>query len=149
MALFIGGNKLGRGVTIKNLLVSYYGRNPKRAKADTVLQHARMYGYRKKDLGVLLISDVVMPQLSGIDLAFKLKEKAPACKILLFSGQAATLDPLVSAREGGHDLALLSDPRPPHLSLQCDSIAEKLGSSDGASSRAVVASDNSCLVVSI
>jgi Z1 domain len=38
--LFIGGNKLGRGVTIKNLLVSYYGRNPKRAKADTVLQHA-------------------------------------------------------------------------------------------------------------
>ena len=26
--LFVGGNKLGRGVTIKNLLVSYYGRNP-------------------------------------------------------------------------------------------------------------------------
>lgn len=50
--LFIGGNKLGRGVTIRNLLVSYYGRNPKRAMADTVLQHARMYGYRKKDLGV-------------------------------------------------------------------------------------------------
>jgi hypothetical protein len=50
--LFIGGNKLGRGVTIKNLLVSYYGRNPRRAKADTVLQHARMYGYRKKDIGV-------------------------------------------------------------------------------------------------
>ncbi len=50
--LFIGGNKLGRGVTIKNLLVSYYGRNPRRAMADTVLQHARMYGYRKKDVGV-------------------------------------------------------------------------------------------------
>ena len=50
--IFVGGNKLGRGVTIKNLLVSYYGRNPKRPKADTVLQHARMYGYRSKDLGV-------------------------------------------------------------------------------------------------
>lgn len=50
--IFVGGNKLGRGVTIKNLLVSYYGRNPKRPNADTVLQHARMYGYRKKDLGV-------------------------------------------------------------------------------------------------
>lgn len=50
--LFVGGNKLGRGVTIKNLLVSYYGRNPKRPNADTVLQHARMYGYRKKDVGV-------------------------------------------------------------------------------------------------
>ncbi len=50
--IFVGGNKLGRGVTIKNLLVSYYGRNPKRPNADTVLQHARMYGYREKDIGV-------------------------------------------------------------------------------------------------
>jgi hypothetical protein len=50
--IFIGGNKLGRGVTIKNLLVSYYGRNPKTPKADTVLQHARMYGYRRRDQGV-------------------------------------------------------------------------------------------------
>ncbi|OGL69593.1 MAG: hypothetical protein A3J27_08620 [Candidatus Tectomicrobia bacterium RIFCSPLOWO2_12_FULL_69_37] len=50
--IFVGGNKLGRGVTIKNLLVSYYGRNPKRPNSDTVLQHARMYGYRKDDLGL-------------------------------------------------------------------------------------------------
>jgi hypothetical protein len=50
--ILVGGNKLGRGVTISNLLVSYYGRNPKRPNADTVLQHARMYGYREKDLGV-------------------------------------------------------------------------------------------------
>lgn len=51
--LFVGGNKLGRGVTIKNLLVSYYGRNPRRPQADTVLQHARMYGYRRADIGLL------------------------------------------------------------------------------------------------
>lgn len=51
--LFVGGNKLGRGVTIRNLLVSYYGRNPRRPQADTVLQHARMYGYRRKDIGLL------------------------------------------------------------------------------------------------
>jgi hypothetical protein len=51
--LFVGGNKLGRGVTIKNLLVSYYGRHPKRPQADTVLQHARMYGYRRQDIGLL------------------------------------------------------------------------------------------------
>jgi hypothetical protein len=50
--VFVGGNKLGRGVTIKNLLVSYYGRNPRRPNADTVLQHARMYGYRQHNLGV-------------------------------------------------------------------------------------------------
>lgn len=51
--LFVGGNKLGRGVTIRNLLVSYYGRNPKKPQADTVLQHARMYGYRRADIGLL------------------------------------------------------------------------------------------------
>lgn len=51
--LFVGGNKLGRGVTIKDLLVSYYGRHPRTPQADTVLQHARMYGYRRKDIGLL------------------------------------------------------------------------------------------------
>ncbi|MCP4649612.1 MAG: hypothetical protein GY853_05975 [PVC group bacterium] len=51
--MLVGGNKLGRGVTIKNLIVSYYGRNPKRPNADTVLQHARMYGYREKDVSVI------------------------------------------------------------------------------------------------
>ena len=58
----------------------------------------------------LLISDVVMPELSGIDLAIQLRAKAPACKVLLFSGQAATADLLASAREGGHDFALLAKP---------------------------------------
>jgi len=53
LSLFVGGNKLGRGVTIKNLLVSYYGRNPKIKQSDTILQHARMYGYRRKDIGLL------------------------------------------------------------------------------------------------
>jgi hypothetical protein len=52
-SIFVGGNKLGRGVTVPNLITSYYGRNPKRPNADTVLQHARMYGYRQKYLGVI------------------------------------------------------------------------------------------------
>jgi hypothetical protein len=51
-SIFVGGNKLGRGVTIPNLITSYYGRNPKKPNADTVLQHARMYGYREKHIGV-------------------------------------------------------------------------------------------------
>lgn len=53
--VFVGGNKLGRGVTIKNLIVSYYGRNPRRPNSDTVLQHARMYGYRNNELGITRI----------------------------------------------------------------------------------------------
>ncbi len=46
--LFIGGSILDRGITVPNLLAFYYGRNPKRMQADTVLQHSRMYGARPK-----------------------------------------------------------------------------------------------------
>jgi hypothetical protein len=44
--VFIGGNILDRGLTIDNLIGFYYGRNPRIAQQDTVLQHARMYGNR-------------------------------------------------------------------------------------------------------
>ena len=50
--IFIGGTKLARGVTIKNLIVTYYGREPKTTNMDTMLQHARMYGYRQSNLDV-------------------------------------------------------------------------------------------------
>lgn len=51
--LFIGGSILDRGITVPNLLAFYYGRNPKRMQADTVLQHSRMYGARPaSDLAV-------------------------------------------------------------------------------------------------
>ncbi|MCP3391530.1 hypothetical protein NLM27_22335 [Bradyrhizobium sp. CCGB12] len=43
---FIGGNILGRGLTIDDLLVTYYVREAKVSQMDTVWQHARMYGYR-------------------------------------------------------------------------------------------------------
>jgi hypothetical protein len=43
----VGGNILGRGLTIDNLLVTYYLRRAKISQMDTVLQHARMYGYRE------------------------------------------------------------------------------------------------------
>jgi CheY-like chemotaxis protein len=58
----------------------------------------------------LLLSDVFMPELSGIDLAIQVKEKCPNCKILLFSGQAETNDLLGAAREQGHDFSLVVKP---------------------------------------
>jgi DNA-binding response OmpR family regulator len=58
----------------------------------------------------LLITDVVMPELSGIDLAIRVREKRPNCRVLLFSGQAATVDLLKAARDQGHDFELLSKP---------------------------------------
>ena len=51
--IFIGGQILDRGVTIRNLVGFYYGRRPSRFQQDTVLQHSRMFGYRpEEDLAV-------------------------------------------------------------------------------------------------
>ncbi len=44
--ILIGGNRLGRGLTIPGLIVTYYTRDPKVKMSDTVHQHARMFGYR-------------------------------------------------------------------------------------------------------
>jgi CheY-like chemotaxis protein len=58
----------------------------------------------------LVISDVVMPQLSGIELAIQIRDLCPNCKILLFSGQAATADLLEDALKNGHHFEVLSKP---------------------------------------
>lgn len=61
----------------------------------------------------LLISDVAMPGISGIELAIRMRAQYPTCKILLFSGQAATTDLLEDARALGHNFDLLLKPLPP------------------------------------
>ncbi len=66
----------------------------------------------------LVISDVVMPQMSGVELAMLLKATCPDCKILLFSGQAATVDFLEPARKKGHHFNILSKPIHPKDLLQ-------------------------------
>lgn len=44
----VGGNILGRGLTLEDLLVTYYVREAQVSQMDTVWQHARMYGYREQ-----------------------------------------------------------------------------------------------------
>jgi CheY-like chemotaxis protein len=58
----------------------------------------------------LLISDVMMPGMTGIELAITVTETIPECKVLLFSGQAATVDLLEKARHAGHDFTTLTKP---------------------------------------
>jgi hypothetical protein len=43
-AIFVGGNKLSRGITLEGLLTSYYTRNT--LAGDTLLQMGRWFGYR-------------------------------------------------------------------------------------------------------
>ena len=58
----------------------------------------------------LLLTDVVLLGMSGIELSIKIKRIFPDCKILLFSGQAATTEMLTSANQAGHRFDLLSKP---------------------------------------
>lgn len=52
MNILIGGQVLDGGVTLANLIGFYYGRRPNKFQHDAVLQHSRMYGYRRDDLAV-------------------------------------------------------------------------------------------------
>jgi CheY-like chemotaxis protein len=38
----------------------------------------------------ILLSDVLMPGMNGFEAALEIKKKCPSCRLLLFSGQAAT-----------------------------------------------------------
>lgn len=58
----------------------------------------------------LLITDVMLPGMSGIELAITMRRIFPDCKILLCSGQAIALDLLASARNEGHNFTLLTKP---------------------------------------
>jgi CheY-like chemotaxis protein len=58
----------------------------------------------------LVISDVIMQDMNGIEAAIRIRKMLPACKILLFSGQAATADLLEKARAQGHQFEILAKP---------------------------------------
>jgi CheY-like chemotaxis protein len=58
----------------------------------------------------MIISDVIMNDMNGIDAAIQIRNLLPKCKILLFSGQAATADLLEKARTQGHEFEILAKP---------------------------------------
>lgn len=59
---------------------------------------------------VLLLSDVSMPGMNGIELAIAVTEAVQDCKTLLFSGHATAQDLLEESRANGRDFALLQKP---------------------------------------
>ncbi len=58
----------------------------------------------------MLITDVIMADLNGIDAAIQIRALLPQIKILLFSGQAATADLLEKARSQGYEFEILAKP---------------------------------------
>jgi DNA-binding NtrC family response regulator len=63
----------------------------------------------------VVVTDVVMPGLSGIDTAKAILSQIPKCRIILFSGQAASVDLLAEARSEGYSFEVLAKPVDPDL----------------------------------
>jgi DNA-binding NtrC family response regulator len=73
----------------------------------------------------LLITDVMMPEMTGIELAIALTKSVPDCKILLFSGTAATRPLLDKANSAGYDFSIMA--KPVHPTDMLKRVSESLG----------------------
>jgi DNA-binding response OmpR family regulator len=60
----------------------------------------------------VVLSDVLMPRMTGVDLGVRLRNELPRTRILLFSGQAATSELMRRAEEQGYHFELF--PKPIH-----------------------------------
>jgi CheY-like chemotaxis protein len=65
-----------------------------------------------------VISDVIMPGMDGIETAKAIVKVLPQCRIILFSGQAATVDLLAKARAEGYIFEVLPKPINPEKLLE-------------------------------
>ena len=65
----------------------------------------------------LVILDVMLPGLNGIDFAIRLKALFPACHILLFSGDQNTSRLIQEALENGHEFSVMAKPVYPKVFL--------------------------------
>src|ERR1035441_5937808 len=62
---------------------------------------------------VMLISDVIMAELSGIDAAIQIRALLPDVRVFLLSGQGATAEPLEKAHIDGRQFEILTKPLHP------------------------------------
>jgi CheY-like chemotaxis protein len=63
----------------------------------------------------VLISDVVMEDITGVEAAIEIRKLLPNCKVLLVSGNNRTADMLKDAHERGYDFEVLAKPVHPSL----------------------------------
>lgn len=61
----------------------------------------------------LLLSDVMMPGMNGIEAAIEICKLIPECRVLLFSGYAESANLLLDPRVQGHKFQILQKPLHP------------------------------------
>ncbi len=58
----------------------------------------------------VLVTDVVMRGINGIEAAIQITQMQPSCKVLLFSGQSTSADLLYRSEALGHHFELILKP---------------------------------------
>jgi DNA-binding NtrC family response regulator len=72
----------------------------------------------------LLISDVILPGMNGVELAIAMQRIFPDCKVILSSGQTSSARLLANADGAGHRFVFLS--KPVHPKVLLEHVAESL-----------------------
>jgi DNA-binding NtrC family response regulator len=65
----------------------------------------------------LLVTDVIMPGMNGVETAKEMVKLVPTCRIILFSGQAASTDLVSKAEAEGYSFEILAKPINPTILL--------------------------------
>ncbi len=66
----------------------------------------------------LVVSDVVMPGLNGLDMAIAVRSEMPGIPVLLLSGHSSAEALLVRAQQAGHSFDYLDKPVHPETLLE-------------------------------
>jgi CheY-like chemotaxis protein len=62
----------------------------------------------------ILVTDVVMGTMNGIEAAKLVRQMLPSCRIVLLSGHPSAAELLDGAREQGYEFEILAKPLPPN-----------------------------------
>lgn len=64
----------------------------------------------------ILLCDINLPDIDGIQIAIRIKREVPHCRIVLLSGEITSADLLEEAKANGHYFEVLAKPTDPqHL----------------------------------
>jgi CheY-like chemotaxis protein len=94
----------------------------------------------RSECPAVLLCDVLMPQLNGVETAKAVRELCPGTRIVLFSGHAATADILARAQAEGLEFEFLKKPIHPDELVRRLACAQSK-SSDGEHGTVSVADD--------